>query len=67
VPVQDVIDALRADQWLENHPEAPAEQRLAIKQQIRDAFYTDIDTWKQRIADQGLEAAHQALAGLAAG
>ena len=64
-PVQTVIDALRADQWLENHPEAPVEQRRALKQQIRDAFYTDTDAWKQRIVDQGREAAQQALAGLA--
>ena len=66
VPVTEVIDALRADQWLENHPEAPPEQQRAIKQQIRDAFYIDTDTWKQRIVEQGLEAADQALAGLAA-
>ncbi len=65
-PVQAVIDALRADQWLENHPEAPDDQRRAIKQQIRDAFYTDTDAWKQRIVEQGLASAYQGLAGLAA-
>ncbi len=63
-PVQTVIDALRADQWLENHPEAPAAQHLALKQQIRDAFYTDTDGWKQRIVDQGRGAAMQAVDGL---
>ena len=65
VPVSEAIHALRADQWLENHPEASAEQRRAIKQQIRDAFYTDTDRWKQRIVEQGLESACQGLAGLA--
>jgi Protein of unknown function (DUF2817) len=65
LPVPEVTDALRADQWLENHPEAPDEQRRAIKQQIRDAFYTDTDAWKQRIVEQGLESAYQGLAGLA--
>ena len=64
VPIPDVIDALRADQWLENHPEAPEIQRLSIKQQIRDAFYTDTDAWKQRIVQQGVESAWQGLAGL---
>ncbi len=66
LPTDQVITALRADQWLQNHPDAPAEQRQAIKQQLRDAFYTDTDPWKQQIVDQGLAASHQALNGLAA-
>ena len=64
VPVREVIDALRADQWLENHPEAPPAQQQAIKRQVRDAFYTDTDAWKQRIVEQGIEAARQGIAGL---
>jgi hypothetical protein len=63
-PLHEVIDALRADQWLENHPEAPAEQAAAIKRRLRDAFYTDTDVWKQRIVEQGLQAARQAVDGL---
>jgi hypothetical protein len=59
-----VVDALRADQWLENHPETPPERAQAIKRQVRDAFYTDTDAWKQRIVEQGVEAARQAVAGL---
>ena len=66
VPLMEVFDALRADQWLENHPEAPPEQRLAIKRQVRDAFYTDTDEWKQRIVLQGIEASLQAVRGLSA-
>lgn len=65
-PLDEVVQALRADQWLENHPEAPAEMREAIKRQVRDAFYTDDDAWKQRVVEQGLEAARQAVAGLRA-
>ncbi len=64
LPTDEVITALRADQWLQNHPEAPAGQRQSIKQQLRDAFYTDTDAWKQQIVEQGLAAARQALAGL---
>jgi hypothetical protein len=65
VPIRQVIDALRADQWLENHPEAGATQREAIKRATRDAFYTDTGAWKARIVEQGLEAARQGVAGLA--
>jgi hypothetical protein len=64
LPLNDVVLALRADQWLENHPETPAAQRDAIKRQLRDAFYTDTDAWKQRVVEQGLQAARQAVAGL---
>jgi hypothetical protein len=64
LPLRQVVDALRADQWLENHPETPSAQRDAIKRQVRDAFYTDTDEWKRRIVEQGLEAARQAVAGL---
>ena len=66
LPMLDVMTALRADQWAENHPEAPMAQRRQLKQQVRDAFYTDTDGWKQRIVEQALEAAHQAVRGLGA-
>jgi hypothetical protein len=65
LPVIEVTDALRADQWLENHPEAGAQQRQAIKRLVRDAFYTDTDEWKQAIVEQAHDAALQGLAGLA--
>ncbi len=64
LPLNEVVHALRADQWLENHPETAAEQRGAIKRQVRDAFYTDTDAWQRRIVEQGVEAARQAVAGL---
>ena len=65
-PVAEVIEALRGDHWLENHPEADAAQATAIKRRIRDAFYTDTDAWKRRIVEQGVTAARQAVTGLAA-
>ena len=61
---EQVTYALRADQWLENHPDAPHGQRVQIKRQLRDAFYTDTDAWKSRVVEQGVEAARQAVAGL---
>jgi hypothetical protein len=64
LPVMDMLDALRADQWIENHPEAPASQRDAIKRQTRDAFYVDTDAWKQQVLTQAFDAARGALRGL---
>jgi hypothetical protein len=65
LPLPQMFDALRAEQWLENHPETEAVTASAIKRQMRDAFYVDTEGWKQRIVDQGLDAARQAVAGLA--
>jgi Protein of unknown function (DUF2817) len=63
-PLWDVFDALRAEQWLENHPEAPEAQRREIKQQMFDAFFVDSDEWKAQVIEQAFDAAHAALHGL---
>ena len=65
-PQREVMTALRADQWLENHPDADDATRRAIKQQVRDAFYTDTDEWKEKIVAQGIDAAYGAVRGLSA-
>ena len=66
LPNLQVMDALRADQWLELHPEADDATRRAIKRQVRDAFYTDTDEWKKQIVAQGVDAAYGAVRGLSA-
>ncbi len=63
-PMDEVMFCLRGEQWFENHPEAPADARAAMKKRFRDAFYSDTPVWKQRIALQGVQAAMQAVAGL---
>ncbi len=66
LPVLDVINALRADQWLSNTPDAPAAMRAAIKRGVRDAFYQDADDWKMMIYDQALATTLTALSAIAA-
>jgi hypothetical protein len=66
LPQSEVMRSLRADQWLENHPEADEATRRAIKRQVRDAFYTDTDEWKGRIVAQAADAAYGAVRGLSA-
>ena len=65
VPMQEVIGALRQDQWYENNPAAPAADRAAARQRMRDTFYTDTPHWKQQVLAQGLDVAGAALRGLA--
>ncbi|MDL2337192.1 MAG: M14 family metallopeptidase [Pseudomonadota bacterium] len=67
VPLMQVITALRAEQWLENHPETPPPTALQIKQQLRAAFYPDSDEWKRQVLEQAVEAARQAVVGLRTG
>lgn len=64
VPVLDVLQALRAEHWLDNHPEAPAELAQQIKAQMLAAFYTDTDLWRGQIISQARQAMFQAIAGL---
>jgi hypothetical protein len=66
VPLEHALQALRADQWLVNHADAPEPKRAAIKRALRDAFYTDTDTWKGMVYGQGRVAVLQALQGLRA-
>ena len=64
LPFPEVTQALRAEHWLNKHPDAPADQARQIKQQMMDAFYTDTDAWKKQIIDQAREALLQAATGL---
>jgi predicted deacylase len=60
----DVLTALRARQWLANHPDAEAVQRERILRLARDAFYVDTPAWKAMAFAQTRVAALQALAAL---
>ncbi len=64
LPGLQVLDALRADQWLARSPQVPAHKAGRIKQQLRDAFYVDADDWKRQVLEQACEAAWLALRGL---
>ncbi len=65
LPFAEVDFALRADHWMAKYPHkvSPA-MRSAIRQQTRDAFYTDTPLWKSQIIAQGLDATRKAVLGL---
>lgn len=65
LPMPEVTHALRAEHWLHQHPEAPAEQAAQIRQQLLDAFYTDTPAWRMAIVTQAMDAMQQAVSGLA--
>ncbi len=67
LPLPEMILALRAEQWLQRHPEAPAALAASIKQQMMDAFYVNTDAWKGQIISQARQAMFQAINGLRTG
>ncbi len=60
-----VLQALRADQWLALHPRAPAALRREIKRRMRSAFLLEDDGWKRNAVERAVAAVRQGLAGLA--
>ena len=60
-PFNDVFQALRADQWLANHPSEGAAMRPAIARAMRAAFCDDSDAWKGMVHGQARMAVLQAV------
>ncbi|MBA3771205.1 MAG: DUF2817 domain-containing protein [Ramlibacter sp.] len=64
IALLDTLQALRADHWLQIHPDAPPALAAQIRQQMMDAFYTDTINWKQQVLDQARQVLSQAVRGL---
>jgi len=64
LPVLEVLNALRADNWLYIKGDINSEQGKAIKKKSRDAFYGDADDWKAMIWERGTSMIGKALKGL---
>jgi hypothetical protein len=65
LPFEQVLLALRADNWLHAHGDIASDLGKQIKQQARDAFYQDADDWKQMVWSRGIDTQEIALARLA--
>ena len=65
LPIEEMLDAVRADAWVHARGDLRSPQGKAIKAQIRAAFYGDAPDWKGMIAGQALLACRQAVTGLA--
>ncbi|MBF5002790.1 M14 family metallopeptidase [Diaphorobacter caeni] len=68
IPAVQVLQALRADQWLHLHADdADVDAGLAqqIHAQMRAAFFDESDGWKGQVISQARQAMFQAVDGLA--
>jgi hypothetical protein len=66
VPLPQMFEAVLADHWLHNHPDADTALARRIRRAMRDAFYLDGDDWRDAVWSQGLQVVEQALQGLRA-
>lgn len=64
LPGLQVLNALRAEQWLENHPQTSPAERHRIKRAFRAAFYVEADDWKRQVLTRSREVMAATLAGL---
>jgi len=64
VPLEDMLLAVRADNWVHIHGDLESKQGREIKSQIRAAFYQEKDDWKKMVFDRALDVAERAMKGL---
>lgn len=65
LPLKEMIDAVRADNWLHVHGRLDSVQGRAIKAEIRAAFYPDKDDWKRMVWERGADVIRRMVRGLA--
>ena len=64
LPLEDMLHAVRADNWVHVHGDLSSAQGKEIKAQIRAAFYPDKDDWKKMVFDRAVDVAERTMQGL---
>ena len=64
LPLDQVLLAVRADNWLHAHGDLNSDLGKRIKRQARDAFYQDADDWKMMVWSRGIDTHEIAVAGM---
>ncbi len=63
--INQVLDALRADNWLYEKGDVSSALGQTIKQNIKDTFYPDKDDWKEAVWTRATQVIDMALEGMA--
>jgi hypothetical protein len=61
-PFDQVLDAMREDQWSALRAPADAPARARARQRMVDAFFTDTEDWKATVRHQGFDTFAKAVA-----
>jgi hypothetical protein len=64
LPLEDMLTAVRADNWVHVHGDLQSPKGKEIKSQIRAAFYPDKNDWKKMVFDRAVDVAERAMRGL---
>lgn len=54
-PFDQVLDAMREDQWTALHAPEDASARSRARERMVEAFFVDTDAWKATVLDQGFD------------
>lgn len=65
--LMEVLNCLRADNWLHQHGDLDSEKGKAIKKETRRCLYPDKDDWKEMIWERAVETQRAAVRGLTQG
>ena len=65
--LMEVLNCLRADNWLHHHGDLESVKGKAIKKETRRCLYPDKDDWKEMVWERGVETRRKAVAGLNGG
>ena len=64
LPLDDVLMALYADNWLYAHGDPTSSMGDRVRTDMRRAFFPDSDEWKLSVYARSIEIVHQAIDGL---
>ena len=64
VPVEAMIDSVRADNWLHVHGDLDSAKGRKIKSDIRYTFYPDEKKWKEMVIDRAVDVLGRTMKGL---
>ncbi len=64
VPLRDMMDSVRGDNWLHAHGRLDSKEGREIKARIRAAFYPDADDWRAMVWERAVEVTRRMTAGL---
>ena len=65
LPAEQVLQALRADNWLYLHGDVTSPEGQVIKSEVRAAFYGEDSQWNSDVWRRCLDIARKTIAGLA--
>ncbi len=66
LPINDVIDSLRADHWMHKHGDPRSAEGARHRARLRAAFFTDTDDWKEKVLARTVEKVERAMKHLGA-